>query len=205
MAQSLLLKNRRHIVIRRNFLKSSAVAVATAALYSPLSAAGFGDSANQKKIAIVSESAGETGYIHALAKNNKMDDVIILGSDRLENLHTLSDVLEKNKGALICGLLENSDYALLNHAALSNGAKFVSETAHTPSNAGISHTENSFASMSLKKAFDQFSSLNTDQYGIALSSYHTTGAHNTVATSKQVDFVSDHTSKNAFVSFVLKA
>lgn len=190
-------------MIRRNFLKGSAAA--TLALYSPLSAVGFDDSANQKKIAIVSQSAGETGYIHALKKSNKMDDVIILGSDLLKNLHTLSEVIEKNKGALLFGLLQNSDYALLSHASLSNGAKFVSETAHTPSDFGITHTENSFVSMSLKTAFHQFASLNSDQYGIALSSYHTTGAHKTMATSKQNNFVSQHTSKNTFVSFVLIA
>ncbi|ADR35221.1 hypothetical protein Sulku_2562 (plasmid) [Sulfuricurvum kujiense DSM 16994] len=192
-------------MVRRDFLKNSALVAATAALYSPLSAASSDDSTEKKIIAIVSESAHETGYISALEKGDKADEVIILGSDRLSTMHTLASAIENNKGSLFCGLLAPSDHALLNQVAMSKGIAFVSETAHTPSNTGISHTENTFAMLSVKKAFDQFASLNTDKYGAALSSYHTIGAHNTVATAKQTDFVSEHTAKNAFVSFVLKA
>ncbi len=188
-------------MIRRRFLQGSAVAVA--AMFTPLTAAGFSVDATQKKIAIVSEAAHETGYINAVA--NKIDDVIILGSDRLENLHLLSAVMEKNEGAVFFGLVAPSDYAILHHAAAANGAKIVSETAHTPSESGISHTENSFTRLSVKKAFDYFAPLNTDQYGITLSSYHTTGLHNTLSVAKHVNFVSHHASKNAFVSFVIKA
>lgn len=191
-------------MIRRDFLKSSALVAATAALYSPLSAAGVEES-YFKTIAIVSESAKETGYQNALSKSNKVDDVIVLGSDRLENMHTLSALMQKNKGALLCGVLVPSDHALLSHVATANNAKFISEIAHTPLNSGTQHTENTFAHMSVKKVFDEFASLNTDKYGIAVSTYHTVGGHNTGATTKQTDFVSDHTTKNAFVSFVLKA
>lgn len=192
-------------MVRRDFIKNTALVAATAAMYSPLSATSLDDSVNQKIIAIVSESANETGYISALEKGNKVDTVIILGSDNLKNLHTLSSAIENNNGSIFCGLLAPSDHALLNQAAMSNGASFISETAHTPSNTGVNHTEKTFAMMSVKKAFDQFAAINTDKYGKALSSYHTIGAHNTVATEKQTNFASDHTAKNAFVSFVLKA
>ena len=125
-------------MVRRDFLKNSALVAATAALYSPLSAASSDDSTEKKIIAIVSESAHETGYISALEKGDKADEVIILGSDRLSTMHTLASAIENNKGSLFCGLLAPSD-------------------------------------------------------------------HDTVATAKQTDFVSEHTAKNAFVSFVLKA
>jgi len=190
-------------MVRRDFLKNTALVAATAALYSPLSAAD--DTAKQKIVAIVSESAYETGYISALEKGNKANEVIVLGSDNLNNMHILASVIASNKGATFCGLLAPSDHALLSQVAMSKGIPFVSEAAHTPSNTGISHTENTFAMMSVKKAFDQFASAHTDKYGMALSSYHTLGTHNTVATAKQTDFVSEHTAKNAFVSFVLKA
>lgn len=191
-------------MIRRDFLKSSALVAATAALYSPLSAAVVEDSYS-KTIAIVSESAKETGYQNALSKSNKVDDIIVLGSDRLENMHTLSALMQKNKGALLCGLLVPSDHALLSHVATANNAKFISEIAHTPLNSGTQHTENTFAKVSVKKAFDEFASLNTDKYGIAVATYQTVGGHNAGTITKQTDFVSDHTTKNAFVSFVLKA
>lgn len=192
-------------MVRRDFLKNTALVAATAALYSPLSAANSDGNTNQKMIAIVSESAHETGYISALEKGDKVDEVIILGSDNLNNMHRLASALGSNKGATFCGLLAPSDHALLSQVAMSKGIPFVSEAAHIPSNTGISHTENTFAMMSVKKAFDQFASVNTDKYGMALSSYHTIGTHNTVAMAKQTDFTSDHTAKNAFVSFVLKA
>lgn len=192
-------------MIRRDFLKSSALVAATAALYSPLSAAGVEDTTYAKTIAIVSESAKETGYQNALSKSNKADDIIVLGSDRLENMRTLSALMQKNKGALLCGVLVPSDHALLSHVATANNAKFISEIAHTPLSSGTQHTENTFANMSVKKAFDEFASLNTDKYGIAVSTYHMVGGHNTGTITKQTDFVSDHTTKNAFVSFVLKA
>lgn len=192
-------------MIRRDFLKNSALVAATAALYSPLSAAGLNDNDEYKVIAIVSESANETGYHSALSRANKVDDLILLGSDRLENMRILSTVMEQNKGTLLCGLLAPSDYALLNHAAIANNAKFISEIAHTPLNSGIQHTENTFAHMSVQKAFDEFAQVNADKYGIAVSAYHTIGGHSTVKTEKQTNFASDHTAKNAFVSFVLKA
>ncbi|WP_295052478.1 hypothetical protein [Sulfuricurvum sp.] len=192
-------------MVRRDFLKNTAFVAATAAMYSPLSAASSDESANQKIIAVVSESAHETGYVIALAKGNKVDEVIMLGSDNLKNMHTLASAISSNKGSTFFGLLAPSDHALLNQVAMSNGASFVSETAHTPSNIGVRHTENSFAVMSVKKVFDEFASANTDKYGMALSSYHTIGAHNTVAIAKQTDFASEHIAKNAFVSFVLKA
>lgn len=190
-------------MIRRDFLKSSALVAATAALYSPLSASE--DTAERKIIAIVSESAHDTGYISALEKGDKADEVIILGSDHLSTMHTLVSALENHQGSLLCGLLTPSDHAILTHVAASQGKRFVSEAAHIPSAEGVNHTENTFAMMSVKKAFDQFASLNTDQYGIALSSFHTIGAHNSVSTEKQSNFASDHTAKKAFVSFVLKA
>lgn len=192
-------------MVRRDFLKNSALVAATAALYSPLSAAGLSDSDEHKVIAIVSESANETGYKSALSNANKVDDLILLGSDKLENMRTLSAVMEKNKGTLFCGLLAPSDYAILSHVAIATNAKFISEIAHTPLNSGIQHTENTFAHMSVKKAFDEFAQVNADRYGIAVSAYHTIGTHNTRAMEKQTNFASDHTAKNAFVSFVLKA
>lgn len=192
-------------MIRRDFLKSSALVAATAALYSPLSAAEMEDTTYSRTIAIVSESAQETGYQSALSKSDKVDDVIVLGSDKLENMHTLSALMQKNKGTLLCGLLVPSDHALLSHVATVNNAKFISEIAHTPLNSGTQHTENTFAKMSVKKAFDEFASLNTDTYGIAVATYQTVGGHNAGTITKQTDFVSDHTTKNAFVSFVLKA
>lgn len=192
-------------MIRRDFLKNSALVAATAALYSPLSAAGVEDTTYSKTIAIVSESAKETGYQNALTNSNTVADIIVLGSDRLKNMLTLTDVIQKNKGALLCGLLVPSDHALLSHVVTANSAKIISEIAHTPLNTGTLHTESTFANMSAKKAFDEFASLNTDQYGLAVSTYHTVGGHNTGAATKQTDFVSDHTTKNAFVSFVLKA
>lgn len=193
-------------MIRRAFLKGSVAAVA--AVCAPLSAEGFiSDSSRQKKIAFVSKSAGETGYINALSNGNspKTDDIVLLGSDKLENLTTFSNVMEKNKGALICGLLEQSDYMLLHHIATSNGAKLIAETTHTPTDSGMRHTENSFLKMSVKKAFDQFVEVNTNHYGLALSSYHTLGVSTTSADAKQMSFVSNHTAKNAFVSFILNA
>lgn len=88
--------------------------------------------------------------------STKTDDLIVLGSDKLQNLTTFSEVMENNKGALICGLLEQSDYMLLHHMAALNGAKFISETTHTPADQRTRHTENSFLTLSVKKAFDQF-------------------------------------------------
>lgn len=192
-------------MVRRDFIKNTALVAATAALYSPLSAASLDANTKQKIIAIVSEAAHETGYKSALDQGNKVDDVIILGSDNLKNLHTMASAVQNNKGSVFCGLLVPSDHALLSQVAMSNGVSFVSETAHTPSNAGVQHTENTFAIMSVKKVFDQFAAISTDQYGMALSSYHTIGTHNTVSIEKLSNFVSDHTAKNAFVSFVLKA
>lgn len=190
-------------MVRRDFLKNTALVAATAALYSPLSAAD--DTAKHKIVAVVSESARETGYENALAQRNKVDEVILLGSDHLKNMQILDSAISSNKGSTFCGLLAPSDHALLSQVVMANGSSFISETAHTPSDLGINHTENSFATLSVKKVFDQLSSLNTEQYGVLLSSYHTIGTHNTVATAKQIDFKSDHTAKNAFVSFVLKA
>lgn len=189
-------------MIRRTFLQGSAVAVA--AMCTPLSAAAFTvDAGKKKKIAVVSETTHETGYVNAVS--TKVDDVVTLGSDRLENLHMLSAVMKENSGALFCGLVAHSDYALLHHVAAAHGAKIVSETAHIPSHKGVSHTENSFTGISVKKAFDSFASLKSNQYGTALSSYHTIGSHNTLPVAKHVNFVSNHTTKNAFVSFVIKA
>lgn len=190
-------------MIRRDFLKNSALVAATAALYSPLSASE--DTAQRKIIAIVSESAHETGYISALEKTDKADEVIILGSDHLNTMHTLTSAIDNNQGSLLCGLLTPSDHAILNHVAMTKGKGFISEAAHIPSAEGVNHTENTFAMMSVKKAFDQFNLINTDQYGIALSSFHTISTHNSVSTEKQSNFASDHTAKKAFVSFVLKA
>ncbi|MDD3597307.1 twin-arginine translocation signal domain-containing protein [Sulfuricurvum sp.] len=192
-------------MVRRDFLKNTALAAATAAVYSPLSAATFGKEAQQKVIAIVSESAYETGYRSALEKGGKADEVISLGTDGMNNLYTLTRAIENNPRAIFCGLLTPSDHVLLNHVAMTNSLSFVSEIAHTPVYSGIAHTESTFAMTSAKKAFDQFASLNTDQYGRVLCSYHTSGTYHTSAMAKQVDFVSDHASKNAFVSFVLKA
>lgn len=192
-------------MIRRDFIKNTTLVAATAALYSPLSAASLDDGANKKTIAIVSESAHETGYIRALEKGNKAVEIITLGSDNLNNMHRLASAIGSNKGVTFCGLLAPSDHALLSQVAMSKGISFISEAAHTPSHTGVSHTENSFAMMSVKKVFDQFASINTNKYGMALSSYHTIGSHNTVATEKQTNFASNHTAKNAFVSFVLKA
>ena len=194
-------------MIRRAFLKGSAATVATV-VCAPLSAEGFiSDSINQKKIAFVSEMAEDTGYINAVSKDNsrKVDDVVILGSDKLQNLMTFSEVMKKNKGAMICGLLEQSDYVLLHHIASLNGAKFISETTHTPSNIGIRHTENSFLKMSVKTAFEHFAEVNTHHYGMVLSSFHTLGLNTTITDVKQMSFVSDHTAKNTFVSFILNA
>ncbi|WP_345974379.1 hypothetical protein [Sulfurimonas sp. HSL3-7] len=188
-------------MIRRTFLQGSAAAVA--AMCIPLSAAGFGIGSTKKKIAVVSEAAYETGYVNAVS--TKVDDVVVLGSDRLKNLHILSAAMKENRGTLFCGLLVHSDFTLLHHVAAAHKAKIVSEAAHTPSHNGTSHTENSFASISVKKAFDTFSSIANGQYGTALSSYHTLGPHNTLSVAKQIDFVSNHTTKNAFVSFVIKA
>lgn len=193
-------------MIRRAFLKGSVAAVA--AVCAPLSAEGFiTDTTRQKKIVFISEAAGETGYMSALSKDNstKTDDIVLLGSDKLQNLTTFSEVMEKNKGALICGLLEQSDYMLLHHIAALHGAKFISETAHTPVDRGMRHTETSFLKLSVKKAFDQFVEVNTDQYGMALSSYHTIGLYTTADDAKEMSFVSHHTAKNAFVSFILNA
>ncbi len=188
-------------MIRRTFLQGSAVAIA--AMCAPLSAAVFTVDAVKKKIAVVSETAYETGYANAVS--TRVDDVVILGSDNLENLHILSAVMKENGNAVFCGLVTHSDYALLHHVAVAQGAKMVSETAHIPSHKGISHTENSYAGISVKKAFDTFASTGSPQYGAALSSYHTLGSHNTLSVAKQIDFVSNHTTKNAFVSFVIKA
>ena len=193
-------------MIRRAFLKGSVAAVA--AVCAPLSAEGFiSDSRSQKKIAFVSKTAGETGYINALSQGHstKTDDLIVLGSDKLQNLTTFSEVMKNNKGALICGLLEQSDYMLLHHIAAVNGAKFISETTHTPADQRTRHTENSFLTLSVKKAFDQFVDVHTNQYGMALSSYHALGLNTTVADAQHMSFVSNHTAKNAFVSFILNA
>lgn len=192
-------------MVRRDFIKNTALVAATAAIYSPLSAASLDTNAHQKIIAIVSEAAHETGYKSALEKGNKVDDVIILGSDSLKNLHTLAAAIQNNKSSMFCGVLVPSDHALLTQVAMSNGSSFVSETAHTPYNTGVNHTEHTFAMMSVEKVFDQFAAIPTDKYGMALSSYHTIGTHNTVATEKQTNFTSSHSAKNAFVSFVLKA
>lgn len=193
-------------MIRRAFLKGSVAAVA--AVCTPLSAEGFiSDSSSQKKIALVSANARETGYINTLSKNNnpKIDDIITLGSDKLQNLTTVAEVIAHNQGALICGLLEQSDYLLLAHITASNGIKIIAETAHTPVEMGTRHTENSFLTMSVKKAFDQFADVNTDHYGMVLSSYHTLGLNTTVTDATHMSFVSNHTAKNAFVSFILNA
>lgn len=192
-------------MVRRDFIKNTALVAATAVIYSPLSAESLDSNAKQKIIAIVSEAAHETGYKSALDKGNKVDEVIILGADNLNNLHTMATAIKNNKGSVFCGLLVPSDHALLSQVAMSNGVSFVSETAHTPSSAGVHHTENTFAIMSVKKVFDQFAAISTDQYGMALSSYHTIGTHNTMSIDKQTNFASDHSAKNAFVSFVLKA
>ena len=188
-------------MIRRRFLQGSAAAVA--AMFTPLSAVGFTADAAKKKIAVISEAADETGYVNAVS--TKVDDVVVLGTDRLENLHLLSAAMKNNEGALFCGLVLPGDFALLHHVAAANGATIVSETAHTPSESGISHTENTFTGLSVKKAFDTFASLRADQYGAALSSYHTVGPYKTQSAAKQVRFVSNHTTKNAFVSFVINA
>lgn len=192
-------------MVRRDFIKNTALVVATGAIYSPLSAMSLDNSVNKKIIAIISESANDTGYKSALDKGNKVDDVIILGSDSLKNLHTLASAIQNNKGSMFCGLLVPSDHALLSQVAISDGATFISEIDHIPSNSGVNHTENRFAMMSAKTVFDELSAIPTDKYGIILSSYHTIGKHNTVKTEKQTNFASDHTVKNAFVSFILKA
>jgi hypothetical protein len=188
-------------MVRRRFIQGSAVALA--ALCTPLSALGFNTAAAKKKIAVVSEDAYETGYVNAVS--TKVDEVVVLGADRLENLRILSAAIENNRGTVFCGLAVYGDYVLLHHVAAAHGATIVSETAHTPSQTGISHTENTYAGLSVKKAFDTFASLNADQYGSALSSYHTVSPRNTLSALKQVSFVSNHTTKNAFVSFVINA
>jgi len=181
-------------MVRRTFLKGSAVALS--AICAPLSVFGAEDKSDVRMIGMVSESAGMTGYTDILS--SKLDEMIVLGTDRLKNMNTL--LL-----AIFCGLMEHSDYAILSHVASISRARVVSEVVHMPSNGVINHTENSFANVSVKKAFDSFASLDACQYGVALSSYHTTGLLNTHRVSKQIDFVSKHTTKNAFVSFIIKA
>lgn len=192
-------------MLRRDFLKHSALAGATAALSSSLSASALGSDANTKKIAIVSQIADETDYVKALERFENVERVVALGADRLENFNTIVSLIEENRGSVLFGMVEPSDYLLLNQVMGSFNAKWINETAHMPIDGGTRHSETSSARLSLKTAFSHLDPSVDHSYGHLISSYHAIGSHPSVSVSKEGDFLSSHAAKNPFVSFVIKA